>query len=324
MDNDYNSNDYYQSSSESTGNKYSLNKSSEDVNLNGAQNQSQSPYGGQNPYGGQQNPYGGQSPYGGQQNPYGGNPYGGQNGGSPYGGAYYQNPASIRASVAMPVSSVDVNDVLVKSFLFMFLALLVTGISSLAAFNSNFLFGGDPSTLVVKIIVCFIAELALVFAAQAAMKKNNVTVSAICFFGYAVVNGLTLSVIFYAYARADITKAFFMTAIVFGLMAGIGYFTKLDLTKLGNILMIGLIGIILCSLVNMFLRSEAFDYALTIIGIILFMGLTAYDIQKIKKLATGNSYLDPLVIGLYGALELYLDFINLFIRLLRIMGRARR
>ena len=156
------------------------------------------------------------------------------------------------------------------------------------------------------------------------MKKNNVTVSAICFFGYAVVNGLTLSVIFYAYARADITKAFFMTAIVFGLMAGIGYFTKLDLTKLGNILMIGLIGIILCSLVNMFLRSEAFDYILTIVGIILFMGLTAYDIQKIKKLATGNSYLDPLVIGLYGALELYLDFINLFIRLLRIMGRARR
>lgn len=107
-------------------------------------------------------------------------------------------------------------------------------------------------------------------------------------------------------------------------MAGIGYFTKLDLTKLGNILLIGLIGIVLCSVVNMFLRSEAFDYILTIVGIIIFMGLTAYDIQKIKKLATGNSYLDPLVIGLYGALELYLDFINLFIRLLRIMGRARR
>ena len=143
------------------------------------------------------------------------------------------------------------------------------------------------------------------------------------FFAYSIVNGLTLSVIFYAYLRSDITRVFFITAAVFGLMAAIGYFAKLDLTKLGNILMIGLAGLLMGSLVNLFLKSSGFDYALTIFGIVLFMALTAYDIQKIKKLCT-SSGLDPLVIGLYGALELYLDFINLFLRLLRIMGRARR
>ena len=322
MDNDYNSNDYYQSSGSESTNKYSLNLKNDVPEMGETQNVAQnqyggSPYGGQNPYGGPagQNPYGGQSPYGG---PAGQNLYGG----SPYGGAYYQNAASIRAAMSVPVSNVDVNDVLVKSFFFMFLALLVTGISALFAYNTNFLFA-DINTVMVKLIVCFVLEIVLVIVATQAMKKNNVTLSAVMFFAYSIVNGLTLSVIFYAYLRSDITRVFFITAAVFGLMAAIGYFAKLDLTKLQNILMIGLAGLLMGSLVNLFLKSSGLDYALTIFGIILFMALTAYDIQKIKKLCT-NSGLDPLVIGLYGALELYLDFINLFLRLLRIMGRARR
>jgi Integral membrane protein, interacts with FtsH len=325
MDNDYNSNDYYQDSSSSgSTNKYSLNKSSDDINLNGQSSApQQSPYGGSNPYG-NQSPYGGSNPYG-NQNPYGGsNPYGDQNpyGGSPYGGAY-QNPTGIGAAMSQAVVSADVNDVLVKSFLLMFVALLVTGITSLIAAQSNFLLA-DPSTAMVKMIVCFVVEFALVIGATSAVKKNNAAVAGVLFFLYSVVNGLTLSIIFYVYTSGSITKVFFITALVFGLMAGIGYFTKMDLTKLGNILMIGLLGIIIGSVANMFMKSDSFDYFITVVGIGIFMGLTAYDVQKIKKLASGYSYLDPMVIGLYGAIELYLDFINLFLKLLRIMGRAKR
>ncbi len=318
MDNNYDSNDYYQTTGSEGGSKYRLNESSSDVNLNGEQSAPQqntyntNPYGGQNPYG-NQNPYGGQNPYG-NQNPYGGqNPYG------PNGGFYgNQNPAAF----AMPqtVSSAAINDILVKSFLIMFMALLVTGITALIAAQADFIFRAGAA----GIIICFVAELGLVFGATAAMKKNNVTMSAVLFFLYCVVNALTLSVIFYVYTSSSIAQVFFITAIVFGIMAAAGYFAKMDLTKLGNILLIGLIGIILGSVVNMFMHSSGFDMFLTIAGIIVFLGLTAYDVQKIKKMASSNIGLDPMVIGLYGAMQLYLDFINLFLRLLKIMGRARR
>ena len=235
---DYNSNDYYQSSGSESTNKYSLNLKNDVSEMGETQNGAQNQYGG--------SPYGGQNPYGG---PAGQNPYGG----SPYGGAYYQNAASIRAAMSVPVSNVDVNDVLVKSFFFMFLALLVTGISALFAYNTNFLFA-DINTVMAKLIVCFVLEIVLVIVATQAMRKNNVTLSAVMFFAYSIVNGLTLSVIFYAYLRSDITRVFFITAAVFGLMAAIGYFAKLDLTKLHNILMIGLAGLLMGSLVNLFLK----------------------------------------------------------------------
>ena len=163
-----------------------------------------------------------------------------------------------------------------------------------------------------------------IFGATAAMKKNNVMMSAVLFFLYCVVNALTLSCIFYVYELGSIAQVFIITAIVFGLMAAVGYFTKMDLTRIGNILLIGLIGIILGSIVNIFMHSSGLDMFLTVAGILIFLGLTAYDVQKIKKMAVSNIGLDPMIIGLYGAMELYLDFINLFLRLLRIMGRARR
>ncbi len=221
---------------------------------------------------------------------------------------------------AASVSDAQMNDILVKSFLIMFMALLVTGITAIIAAQADFIFRIGAA----GIIVCFIGELALVFGATAAMKKNNVMMSAVLFFLYCVVNALTLSCIFYVYELGSIAQVFIITAIVFGLMAAVGYFTKMDLTRIGNILLIGLIGIILGSIVNIFMHSSGLDMFLTVAGILIFLGLTAYDVQKIKKMAVSNIGLDPMIIGLYGAMELYLDFINLFLRLLRIMGRARR
>ena len=235
---------------------------------------------------------------------------------NPYG---YGNPIDNARSYSQAPAVTNLSDVLVKSFLFMFAALMLTGIVSIIAANANFIFEvGTPG-----IIVCFVLEFVLVIAAQSAMNKNNVTLSAVLFGAYCIVNALTLSVVFYVYASSSIAEVFIITAILFAVMAAIGYFTTFDLTSVGNLLLIGLFGIIFGSIVNMFLHSSGLDYFLTIAGIIVFIGLTAYDVQKIKRMAAANCSFNPVVLGLYGAMTLYLDFINLFLRLLRILGRSR-
>ena len=220
----------------------------------------------------------------------------------------------------------DVNDVLTKSFLFMFLALLVTGITSLAVAHSAET-GGALGRMIYgtrySFIIFLVIEVVVVIAANFAMKNNKVALSAVLFGVYSIVNGLTLSVIFLVYELGSITQVFFISAGIFGVMALLGAVTKLDLTKLGVICIIGLFGIIIATIVNMFIKSARMDYVISIIGVIVFTGLTAYDVQKIKKMAATNVGYDPIVIGLYGALELYLDFINLFLYLLRIMGKAK-
>lgn len=216
----------------------------------------------------------------------------------------------------------SVNDVLTKSFLFMFLALLVTGIVALFVANSpSFIlsFYGNPTL----IILVAVAEIGVVIGATFAMKKNNLMLSAILFGVYSVLNGITLSVIFLVYELGSITQVFFIAAAIFGAMAVIGATTKKDLSNIGMICIVGLFGIIIASIVNMFLKSPGMDYVISIIGVIVFVGLTAYDVQKIKKLAASNPGYHPMVLGLYGAMELYLDFINLFLYLLRLLGKAK-
>ena len=216
----------------------------------------------------------------------------------------------------------DVNDVLTKSFLFMFLALLVTGIVSLIVANSPSLilsFYGNPAL----IIIVAVAEIGVVIGATYAMKHNNLTLSAVLFGVYSILNGLTLSVIFLVYQLGSIVQVFFIAAAIFAAMAIIGATTKKDLSNLGMICIIGLFGIIIASIVNWFLKSPGMDYVISIIGVVVFTGLTAYDVQKIKKMAATNVGYNPMVLGLYGAMELYLDFINLFLYLLRILGKAK-
>ncbi len=173
-----------------------------------------------------------------------------------------------------------------------------------------------------------IGELVLVWGVTARMAHMSVGAARTWFLVYALVNGVTLSIIFLIYTASSIALTFVATAGVFGVMAVIGYTTKMDLSKWGGYLLMALVGLLIASVVNMFLASSQLDWIITYAGLLLFIALTIYDTQRIKRqvqaaLAAG----DPNVvqrIGMLGALSLYLDFINLFLRLLRILGRRRR
>lgn len=230
---------------------------------------------------------------------------------------FYQEP--YRSTYTVENTS-TVSEVLTGSFMYMFIALLITGITAVITVTSPVLLSAIFSNSTTFMLL-LVMEFGIVFAASAAMKRNNIVLSGILFFAYAVVNGLTLSVIFLAYAASTIERAFFATAIMFGVMAFIGKVTKKDLTSIGNILLIGLIAVILASLVNIMIGSTVMDLAITIIAIIIFLGLTAYDTQKIQKMAQANTGYSLAVISMWGAMELYLDFINLFLRILRLFGR---
>lgn len=156
-------------------------------------------------------------------------------------------------------------------------------------------------------------------------KANNLSVKSIVtlYVVYSVLMGMSLSSIFILYTNASIVKTFIITAGMFGIMALMGYTTKTDLTKLGSILIMALLGMILAMLVNFFAKSQSIDYIISIAGVIVFTGLTAYDVQKIKNI--GQSGIDNneamAKLTIFAALSLYLDFINLFIYLLRFFGR---
>ena len=140
---------------------------------------------------------------------------------------------------------------------------------------------------------------------------------------YSVLTGMSLSFIFLVYAQTSITQIFFVTSAMFGTMALVGYTTKTDLTKLGSLLYMALIGIIIAAVVNMFMQSDAMSYFISFISVILFTGLTAYDVQKLKNIGAGVEYGTEATskLAIMGALNLYLDFINLFLALLRLFGR---
>lgn len=168
-----------------------------------------------------------------------------------------------------------------------------------------------------------IGELALVFALSAAIDRLQPSTATLMFFVYAGLNGLTLSVIFLAYTQASIANTFFVTAATYGITSLYGYTTKRDLTSWGSFFFMGLVGIILATVVNIFLQSEAVYWVVTYIGIFVFVGLTAYDTQAIKNMAAAGfaDAASESKAAVIGALRLYLDFINLFLMLLRLMGR---
>ncbi len=175
-------------------------------------------------------------------------------------------------------------------------------------------------------LTCVIVELALVFILSAAINKMPAAFAYVMFLAYALVNGLTLSVVFVAYELAAVQRVFFITAAMFGGLALWGSFTKDDLTSVGSFCYMALWGLIVAGIVNIFMHSDALDYICSIAGILIFTGLTMYDAQKIKRLAAAEGTMDSVAIhrvGIIGALNLYLDFVNLFLHLLRLMGRKR-
>lgn len=212
-----------------------------------------------------------------------------------------------------------------KVFGWMFIGLLLTaGVAYYVSTNVNLVI-----TLVSNSFLFFgllIGELVLVAVLSARITKLKYGTALGMFFGYAALNGVTLSIIFLAYTGSSIVTAFGITAITFGIMCIYGYFTKADLTQFRTILFMGLIGIIVLSVVNIFLRSSGVEWFISILSLIVFLGLTAYDMQKLKAYyfgTEGNAVLRE-NLGIIGALALYLDFINLFLTILRLFGNRRR
>lgn len=210
-----------------------------------------------------------------------------------------------------------------KVYLWMTMALVITGLCAWGVATSptmmRMVYGNSAS-----IWVLFIAELVLVFYTTARIDKLSLSTATTLFIIYSALNGVTLSAIFMVYATVTIAKVFFITAATFGATALYGYMTKTDLTKFGNLFLMALFGLIIATLVNLFLHSAMLDLALSYIGVVLFVGLTAWDSQQIKRALALQPGLDEgsQKVALLGALSLYLDFINLFLYLLRIFGRS--
>jgi len=210
-----------------------------------------------------------------------------------------------------------------KVYVWMTFALAITGICAYGVASSPGIINALYSNQAIMWGIV-IAELALVFGISAAINRLSLTTATMLFVLYSALNGVMLSSIFMVYTTSSIASVFFITAGTFAVMAFIGYTTKTDLTSMGKILMMALIGMIIASLVNVFLvKSTGFDLILSYVGVLVFVGLTAYDSQKIKQmlLEAPDAGETAQKVALLGALSLYLDFINLFIYLLRIFGK---
>lgn len=208
-------------------------------------------------------------------------------------------------------------------FTWMFGALGITALTAMLVAKSSLIYTMimNPGLLWGLII----AELALVFILSARIGKMSFFTSSLLFTIYSILNGVTLSSIFIVYTMTSIAATFFITAGMFGAMALWGYFTKKDLSKWGSIFFMLLIGLILATVVNLFLHSGAMGFIFSIVGVIIFTGLTAFDVNKIKQMLTQMQGFEEgdvvRKVALMGALTLYLDFINLFLYLLRFFGR---
>lgn len=211
-----------------------------------------------------------------------------------------------------------------KVFVWMTLALAITGLTAYGVATSPAILSLIFSSKV-TFFGLIIAEFALVFAISGAINRLSLSTATLLFILYSVINGATLSTIFFAFSVATIGKVFFITAGTFGAMALVGYTTKTDLTSMGKLLFMALLGIIIASVVNMFVASSGLDLILSYVGVLVFVGLTAYDTQKIKQMcqAAPDAGESSQKLALIGALSLYLDFINLFLYLLRIFGNNR-
>lgn len=225
-------------------------------------------------------------------------------------------------SYGQTTSSVAVSTLMKSVYVWMTLALAVTGMTA------AYVAGNLPlmSAILSNRILFFgiiIAELAMVWTLSARIDRLSFATSGLLFALYSILNGVTMSVLFVAFTSESIAQTFFITAGTFGAMSLIGFTTKKDLTSMGSLFFMALIGLIIASLVNIFWQNSVLYWVISYVGVLLFVGLTAYDTQKIKQMvyAHGNEVNETTQkLALLGSLTLYLDFINLFIYLLRILG----
>jgi len=232
-------------------------------------------------------------------------------------GAYYSSQGSVADS------SARANEVMSKTFLFMFAALLVSALFAYLTATtealSDLVWGNSFG-----FYILLIGEIVLVSVASASVKKNSAVLSGVLFFAYSAVNGMTLSMIFLAYQLDSIYQIFLISAAMFGALAVFGFVTKKDLSIIGRVGRMLLIGLIVLSIGQLiFFRGQSTPIYIHALGLTIFIGLTAYDTQKIKEYANARDDTSTNVLGMFGALILYLDFVNIFLRMLALFGRRR-
>ena len=213
-----------------------------------------------------------------------------------------------------------VNSVMKSVYLKMTFAILITAFISL---GTAYLAPGFAETLATNSWVYWglaIAEIGIVIYLSARLNSMSSTTATLLFYVFAILNGLTLSLIYYMYTKQSIATTFFVTAGAFGAMSVYGYVTKTDLSKFGSILVMALFGLIICILVNLFMQSSTLEWIISGVGVLIFTGLTAWDTQKIKRMVELNPTAADGRLATIGALSLYLDFVNLFLYLLRFLG----
>lgn len=221
---------------------------------------------------------------------------------------------------ANSISSPDIASFMSTVFSWMVAGLLVTGATAYYAATSGWylsLMQGMGFWLVM------LAPFAFLLVMNFGLQKLSVTTLALCFLAFAGTMGVSLGGIFFAYSLGSLAQVFAIAAGTFAIMAIAGYTTKVDLSKFGSILFMGLLGIILASVVNWWMKSTMMEFLISAGGVLLFTGLVAYDTQRLKRIAAGVEFgqVDPLKLALLGATSLYLDFLNLFLFLLRLLGR---
>jgi uncharacterized protein len=243
-----------------------------------------------------------------------------------------QHSSQTDLSLIQPVEQTQVKNFMANVFAYMFMAL---GVSALFAylFSTNlellqYLVSSTGRGLNALGYIVMFAPLGFVLLMSFGYQRLSAPVLVLLFVIYSALNGITFSFILLTYTSGTVLACFLSAAAMFGLMAFMGYTTKQDLTKFGRILFMGLIGIIVASLINLFMGNSTLDYIISFIGVMIFTGLTAYDVQKLKNIGAGIQYADVPAsdvkkVSILGALNLYLDFINLFLFLLRLFGGRR-
>jgi len=235
----------------------------------------------------------------------------------------YINPQNAWISASTAETEARVREFLKSVYLWMFGGLLLTSLASLLVVSSpalqQLIFG---NRLVMFGLIG--AELVSVIALSAGINRFSPATAASLFLGYSFLNGLTLSVILWIYTQQSVVQAFVIAAGMFGAMSVYGAVTKRDLTGMGTFLRMGVFGLLIAMIANFFFRSSAFSLAISLVGVVIFTGLTAWDTQRLRTMAVSMSPGQESKAAVYGALKLYLDFVNLFLFLLRLFGNRRR
>jgi len=235
-----------------------------------------------------------------------------------------------KSTQALPVTKTFMANV----FLWMTMALAVTAVTAYWFASTPELTGslmnvtnGQYSGLSVLGWIVTLAPLGFVLLMSMGFQRLSPAIMTLLFIAFSVLMGMSLSFILLVYTGSSVFKTFAVTSAMFGVMAILGYTTKTDLTKFGSILMMALFGVIIAMIVNMFMHSSTMEYIISVLGVLIFTGLTAYDVQKLKRIGAGIgvNVQDPNVrkMSILGALTLYLDFINLFLFLLRFLGSRK-